>query len=151
MISPRRVFAMLILVSGCAGARQGQSAPAQDRQRDVLTRDEIQSSAQAEMDLFQAIRSLRPRFLQPPPGVRTAASTATGLAVYIERNRQQGIDVLRTIPARTVQEVRYLDPAKSTSEFGPLAGSGAIVIRMYTGPAAPSGRRDTTAAGVVDR
>lgn len=117
-----------LLVLGCAtgGARTSTGSA---RLRDVLTRAEIEQSAQREVDLYQAIRSLRPHFLAPAPGVgRTSNDVA--LAVYVDRLRQNGVIALRSITAWRVEEVRYLDPTASQNELGPSASSGAIVVTM---------------------
>jgi hypothetical protein len=105
---------------------------AQKQQRDVITREEIQKSAQKDLDLFQAIRSLRPRFFEGRPGVRTlGGSRPAEVVVYVGRVPQGGIDALKNIPASSVDEVRYLDPTRSESEYGSLARGGAIVVTLH--------------------
>ena len=82
------------------------------------------------MDLYQAIRSLRPHFLASPPGVQRA-SADQDLAVYVDRIRQNGVVALRSITAYTVEEVRYLDPTASQNELGTVASAGAIMVTMH--------------------
>src|SRR5690349_20829166 len=120
-----------LLVVACLSAAPAV-LHAQKQQRDVITRDEIQKSAQKDLDLFQAIRSLRPRFFEGRPGVRTlGGSRPAEVVVYVGRVPQGGIDALKNIPASSVDEVRYLDPTRSESEYGSLARGGAIVVTLH--------------------
>jgi hypothetical protein len=102
------------------------------RQKDLLTREEILNSTAQQGDLLQAIHSLRPEFFAVPRGVYSRSSpAATPIAVYIDRIRQSGVQSLRTISAIGVAEVRYLEPTAALSEFGPTAAGGALLIRMF--------------------
>ena len=122
-----------LLLSAASLAIMPGQALAQKRQRDRITREEILSSAHRELDVYQVIRSLRPQFLEPPRGVRTlgGSSGPAPVAVYIDRKRDIGLEALRTLMARDVEEVRYLDPSRSESEFGPTASGGAVLVRLY--------------------
>jgi hypothetical protein len=118
----------------------------QKRQRDRITREEILKSAHSELDLFQVIRSLRPQFLAPPPGVRTlgGANAPAPVAVYVDGRRETGVDALRTMMAFQVEEVRYLDATRAENEFGPTVSGGAVLVKMYKAPRIPTPSRDTT-------
>ena len=109
---------------------------AQKRQRDRITREEILSSPHRDLDIYQVIRGLRPHFLEPPPGVRTlgGAYAPNAVAVYVDGVRETGVDALRTLTAIRVEDVRYLDPTRSESEFGPRASGGAVAVRLYRAP-----------------
>jgi hypothetical protein len=123
----------------------------QKRQRDLITRDEIESVAQGSTDLYQVIRKLRPQYLEPPKGgprtlpagrreVTNPATGATGTAqvggssgsilVAVDGRRETGLDALKTITPALVEEVRYLDPTRSQNQFGFNASAGAIVVTM---------------------
>src|SRR5438045_3770257 len=99
------------LALSCSG-RKPVTGPTPNRLRNVITRDEIEVSAQREMDLYTAIRGLRPHFFAAPPGIQRASNDAE-LAVYVDRIRQNGVVALRSISARSIDEVRYLDPTTS--------------------------------------
>src|SRR5947209_3929012 len=63
---------LLVLGLGIAALPLGPlAANAQKKQRDLITREEILASAKKDQDLFAAIKSLRPRFLDPPRGVHS--------------------------------------------------------------------------------
>lgn len=121
-----------VVLAGLAAAMTPEEGLAQKKQRDVITREEILKSARAEADLYDAIKVLRPHFLEPPRGTRSLGGTFTaGLAVYVDRIRQTGVDALPMIMANTVQEVRYLDPTRSQNEYGITANGGAIVVTRH--------------------
>lgn len=115
-------------------AVQAQEKPKIKKEHDVISREELETSAQKDQDLYSAIRSLRPHFLLPPRGVRTmAAAPPAPVAVYIDGNRQGDMGQLQLIQASLVQEVRYLDPPKAQDQFGMSVSGGAILVTMYKG------------------
>ena len=123
-----------LVLAGCT-VQQRPGGPPQKQLRDVLTRNEIMSSTATELDLYQAIRSLRPNFLSGRPGVRSPVSAASmPTAVFVDRVRQAGFESLRTLPASVVEEVRYLDPTASQNEFGPSVSGGALLVKLYKPP-----------------
>ena len=125
------IFVALAFLSGCLAVGAGRAAPPQP-QRNLLTREEILNSTYRDLDLFQAVRGLRPSFLEPPPAPRSRASSGSlPTAVYVERMRQTGLAALRTLRASDVEEVRYLDPTASQSELGPTAAGGALIIKLH--------------------
>lgn len=138
-------FVALILASGLIILAPTEGA-AQRRQRDRISREEILKSAHSELDLFQVIRSLRPHFLAPPPGVRTlgGANPPAPVAVYVDGRRETGIDALRTIMPLQVEEVRHLDATRSENEFGPMASGGAVLVKLLKAPRTPAPARDST-------
>jgi len=125
-----RVALWSLLALGAALVPGGVQA--QKRQRDVITRQEILTSAQAEQDLFLAIRSLRPHFLAPPRGVRSmGAAPPAPTVLYVDGNKQGDFATLRMISARDVEEVRYMDPAKAEEEYGIGHSGGAILVKLF--------------------
>ena len=118
---------------------------AQKRSRDLITREEIEGSPQKDQDIFQVIRSLRPHFLAPPRGVRTMGNSTLKTVLYVDGVKETDVNALKSILASTVEEVRYLDPTRSESEYGSDASGGAVVVKRLKGPATPTPVvRDTT-------
>lgn len=112
------------------------AADAQKRQRDRITREEIESSPHKDLDLYQLIRSIRPHFLEPPKGVRSFGNSRapyTPIAVYIDGRKETGLDALRTLAPLAVDDVRYFEPTRAESEFGPNAAQGAVVVKLRKG------------------
>jgi len=108
---------------------------AQKKERDRVKREEILASGQQEQDLFLALRALRPRFLEPPPGVRTLGnSMQIPTAVVVDGKRMGGLETLHAIVASTVEEVRYLEPSRAGTEYGQMASGGAVVVKLFKGP-----------------
>jgi hypothetical protein len=97
--------------------------------RYVLTHDEIVSSAHDGSDLYEAVQSLRPQFLEPPPGVAPGSVSHTG-TVYIDSRRAGGLEALHSLTAGTVEEVRYLGATQSQNEYGPRATLFTLVVRL---------------------
>lgn len=121
-------------------------AQAQKKDRNLITREEIISSAQKDGDLYQAIRSLRSHFLNTPRGQRTMnveRGGPTGMQVgtskplepivYLNGNKLGELNLLKNILASDVFEVRYLDPARAQDEFGADAAGGAVVVTLVKG------------------
>lgn len=103
---------------------------AQKKQRDVITREEIEKSGQKDLDLFAVIRALRPHFLEGPRGVRTLGGGAIYPVLVVVDSKRQSPEILTQIMALDVKEVRYLEPARSQNEYGINANGGAIVVKM---------------------
>lgn len=128
-----RALIAAIVIAGIA-AVPGQ-ADAQKRDRDRITRQEIESSSHRALDLYQVIRSLRPHFLEVR-GVRAAGNSASSIpiALYVDGKRDVGVDGLRAIPPGRVEEVRYLNPTAATNEFGPHGANGAVIVKLKKRP-----------------
>jgi hypothetical protein len=111
---------------------------AQKKERDRVKREEILAAGQGDQDLFLALRALRPRFLEPPPGVRTLGNSMTiPTAVVVDGKRMGGLETLQSITASMVDEVRYLEPSRAGTEYGQMASGGAVVVKLFKGPVNP--------------
>jgi hypothetical protein len=109
-------------------------ALAQKKDRNTITREEIENSPQKNQDILQVIRSLRPHFLAPPRGTRTLGFTAPfPTAVYVNGTKAGELDVLKYLMAADVMEVRYLEPAKAIEEFGQDHNGGVVLVKRMEG------------------
>ncbi len=138
--------ALVVALLACGQPPPGAVTP---RDRDVLTYDEIASSARDGSDLYEALRLLRPHFLEPPLGVQRA-SAPQGITVYINERRAGGAETLRALTAGSVDQVRYLGPTESQQKFGQTATLVTLMITLRRA------RADTTfdggwTGGRVDR
>jgi len=123
----RSGLAGLALAVACTGRNAPQTSTSR---RDVITRDELQNSIHADLDVLQAIRTLRPQFLARPPGIQRA-SAPREILIYVDGVRQPiGAEALRSIRASSVDEVRYLEPTAAANELGPLAAGGALLLKL---------------------
>ena len=109
----------------------GQPAPSgpTPRDRNVLTHDEIVSASHDASDLYEALLNLRPHFLEAPRGVQPA-SMPHGTTVYIDGRRAGGLEALHSLTAGSVDDVRYLGPTESQSEYGSRATLVTLVVRL---------------------
>ena len=135
-----------VLMLAVAVALVPATAQAQKKDRNLITREEIMTSAQKDGDLYAAIRSLRSHFLNKPRGQRTmdvqrggptgmqvGSSAALEPIVYLNGNKMGELNLLKNILAADVFEVRYLDPARAQDEFGADASGGAVVVTLVKG------------------
>jgi hypothetical protein len=127
------------------------TAPAQKRQRDAITREELDNAVHRDHDLYRAVRALRPHFLAPPRGNRTMGNTTVApILLYVDGVQQGDVETLRMIRVADVEEVRYLEPSKAQIEYGPKNSSGAVLVKLRKklqpaeAPLADPPRRDTT-------
>jgi hypothetical protein len=112
-------------------------AAAQKRDRDLITREEILSSAQKDKDLYQAIRSLRPHFLQGARGTTSVTLAMSPPVVYVDGGKQGDPSVLKTILASSVEEVRHLSPSQAESDYGVGHDGGALLVKLFQPPKRP--------------
>jgi hypothetical protein len=119
-------------------------AAAQKRQRDVIAREELAAIDRQGLDVYQAIRSLRPHFLEPPRGVRTMGAYATAPAVlYVDGLRQGEVESLKMMMVANVMEIRYLEPSKAQEEYGMSHSGGALLIKLTKSLPKPAARSDS--------
>lgn len=131
LFTPRMVALMALGVAALLPTQ----VQAQKRQRDRITREEILASPYKEQDLFQVIRNIRPHFLEAPRGVRSGGNSVIHpIVVYVDGKKDSGIDALKLMAAREIDDVRYFEPSQSMSEFGPTANGGAVIIKRYRAP-----------------
>lgn len=109
------------------------SRPRGDRNR--LTRVEIDEAGTGIVTARDAVRLLRPQWLNPSMG-RIASSNmgnstgaATQIVVYIDDLRQPDIESsLVTVPAAKIVEIRYLDQNRAMQQRGPGHEAGVIEV-----------------------
>lgn len=129
----------LLTLLAVAALAAPSSLRAQDlkRDKDKITRAEIDASAQKDQDIYQVIRSLRPHFLRQARGSRSMGGATNAMpALYVDGMHETDFNQLKAIPAAVVEEVRYLDPTRSESEYGTDAQGGAVVVKRLKAGAA---------------
>jgi hypothetical protein len=130
------LIATTAVISACRTAAPTVSAaaspPATSVERaartspDRLGYAEIKSAQVA--NAHEAVSRLRPQFLRRH--WPTMANTGEGQPViYLDGVRQGGADMLRSIPANAVHEIRYLNSAAANAEFGRWHPGGVISVR----------------------
>ncbi len=117
------IAAAIVAISGCAHTTQlDEPRP----RNNVLTRDEIVAAPVS--NAYEAIDRLRPSFLRPHA---TGGRPATAYAiVFIDGVRRGALDVLRSVAANTIKEIRYLTAADATTRYGLDIEGGVIDVRL---------------------
>jgi hypothetical protein len=121
----------IILAASCATTllvltpRSG-AAQRREQDRDRITRAEIDAAPRATSSVYELVRSLRPHFLQPPAGGRPDVP----ILLYVDGRREAGVDALKSMAVRAVEDVRYFDPRTATGEFGSRAANGAVIVKL---------------------
>ena len=120
---------LALVAVGAALAFAPTASLAQKKSKDLITREEIDKSGQTGVDVLQLIKALRPTMLDMPRGVRTMGNGAVYPILVVVDGRRGEAEMLTSLQAADVKEIRYLDPNKSQNEYGINANSGAIVIK----------------------
>ena len=124
-----------VLVPGCRSAHQTSLVPfagpsasaATSRSSDVIDRVEIESVR--VNNAHEAVVRLRPEFLRRR-GASAASDPNGGLAtVYLDGVRQGGPDMLFSIPAGAILEIRYVTAIAAGGALGPFHRGGVIWVR----------------------
>ena|ERR1041385_782331 len=128
----RRYSVLLIAaaIAGCASSSttsESTTTPTPRRDTNVITADELAKSSAS--DLYAAVQSLRPSFLQTrgmtSPGIGTAPEV---LNVYIDGIKAGDVNILHSLRAYDVKEVRKLSASDATQKYGTGHTMGAIVV-----------------------
>ena len=119
----RVLVALMIVASGCAySGRVDEPRP----RNNVLTREEI--AAAPVTTAYDALDRLRPSFLRPHA---TGGRPATAYAVvFIDGVRRGALDVLRSVAANSILEIRYLTAADATTRYGLDIQGGVIDVKL---------------------
>ena len=120
------------LVLSCVTVTTAASAQKYDRNK--ITREDILQAPGSVYTALDAVRVLRPTWLQQPLG-RVASSDvisggggATEVVVYIDDVRQNSLDELRIVPRSQIWEMRFLDQNRAIILRGPGHELGAIEV-----------------------
>jgi hypothetical protein len=123
------------------GATEASTAPA-TRNRDVITKAELEGPSVRNMTVLDAVRSLRPHFLtnrglntvpakeanDPINGKQLTDQESGKVHASIDGNKIVPIEELSSLRAGTVVEVRFLSPAAAMQRFGGTARQGPVIL-----------------------
>ena len=94
----------------------------------VIVADEMVGS---ESDnLYDTIRKLRPAFLRSRNQITPMSQQQNPVDVYVNGQRTEGLDALRTITTGTVKEVRFYEPQEANTRFGTGHDAGVIAVTL---------------------
>lgn len=135
---PRTLSKILVAALGLAIV----AAPAHAQNRNTkrgdqtkLTRADLDVAGSAVVTAFDAVRLLRPRWLQPPMGKEATANMmssgggATQIMVYVDDVRQPDLEpALNRVKAADIAEMKYYDQNRAVQEYGPGHELGVISV-----------------------
>jgi len=113
----------------------GMPLQAQHRSSRLITAEEIERSSANINTAYDAVETLRPRWLQLHEVSRLPGRTgdpirATPVRVYLNDVNVGEVDYLKTIPAARVLELQMLSANETASRYGPTDGQAAIVVTL---------------------
>ena len=125
MPTPIQTFAALSVALLAATPLHSQS------RRDILTAEEIAKVSGKGASAFEAVRTLRPRWLKARDvfleGTPDDLLRSRGARVYLNDVDQGDVEYLKTIPSEQVAELRWLSTNEAGSRFGPTRGPAIVV------------------------
>jgi len=133
--SAARLLLLALALLVCA-----DSAAAQKKRgdRSKITRTDLNEAGGTVVTALDAVTLLRPHWLNPPmgrmassavdPAVSPLTRNAINLVIYIDDMRQPTLDVLRTIKAESIIEMKYLDQNRAVQMLGPGHEAGAVQV-----------------------
>jgi hypothetical protein len=123
------VLVALLSVACATGSSKGATNEerAGRHDRNVITREEL--AASDARTVYDAIRQLRPSFLQPHGSTATSGGVVVP-RVYVDGTPLgEGLGVLRQMRPDDVLEIHYLSAADATQRFGTGNSGGAILVQ----------------------
>jgi hypothetical protein len=120
----------MILVASCASSGEQERPPRGRSDRIVLAEIEATSLSNA----FDLVERLRPAWLRPRGQASLSGGGSMEPVVYFENTRMGGPSALRTIDARSVEEIRLIRAADATTRWGTGHIGGVIQVIARTGP-----------------
>ncbi len=110
---------------GVAEAELTLDAPTESSRRsDVLTGEQLVETQR--MNVYEAVRQLRPRWLTTRGGARAQGQLT--VSVYIGRQRMGGVDFLETLDPQDIGQIRFYSGGDATTIFGTNAAGGVLEI-----------------------
>lgn len=117
------LFAAALFTAACAPKQATSGA-----EHNLVTAEEL--GRVADMNLYDALRRLRPAFLRSRQ-IPTSGAEPQPPTVYVgSLQMMEGLEHLRQITAGTVAEVRFLEPQQANTRFGTNNAGGALVVTM---------------------
>lgn len=116
------------MATACASAGGAAGSTATRASHNILTADEMAQS-QSET-IYDTIRRLRPMFLRSRDQITTTHTVQEPVHVWVNGQRTEGIDALRTIQTSTVQQVRFYEPQEANTQFGMDNNGGVVSVTL---------------------
>ena len=126
----RSVLAALLLAGSTActtgSATEGGGPASAPRRFNVITAEEIATSQTATA--FDAVRELRPQWLQARGPDLVTVGGRPGPQVAIDDVIRGGLDELRAVRVGSIHEIRFISASDATTRWGSGVQGGVIEI-----------------------
>ena len=117
----------LLVIAACSQPSQHHIAP-QPASRAFVSADDL-AQFPAGWNALEALRQLRPEFLNPVTGGYGASQVLTP-TVVIDGVHRGGVEMLRTLRLGEVVSMRYYRSIDATTRFGPGHSGAVIDVRL---------------------
>ncbi len=117
------LLAAALFLPACASSGGGGSGGGS---RNLLTMQELNEVPFSTV--FEAVRALRPRWLQARSGASLRTPEPQTAMVYIDGQLRGGLNEMWNLLPTEVSEIRYMSASDATTRFGTNHVGGAIVI-----------------------
>ena len=110
---------------GCGGGGSGSTAQPETEARairgaaNLITEAEINAST--VQNALEAVQNLRPAMMRPRPG-------GGPVMLYLDNVKMMDLNVLSTVPAGRIKEIRYINAQDATTRWGTGHASGVILV-----------------------
>ena len=125
-------LALALATAGCASGGAGAGAATPSRtSRSAITREEM--GERQSLDVYTVVEQLRPNWLRTR-GQATPGGGVRVVQVVVDGSLQPGgVEVLRTLRASQVEEIRFLSGQDATTRYGLDVEAGVIVVTTDRG------------------
>ncbi len=117
------LLAVVLLLPACASPSGGGSSVGS---RNLLTMEELTEVPFSTV--FEAVRALRPRWLQARSVASLRSPQPQTAVVYIDGQQRGGLNEMWNLMPAEVSEIRFMSASDATTRFGTNHIAGAIVI-----------------------
>jgi len=137
------------MTAACGASRSTPRRPAHTSSPSgamEIPRTELNLLREHVPSAYDLIRRLRPTMLiSRDPSLsydptRQLSPDAPGVSLYVDGVHVGGLEILSSIPARSITSIRRISAATASTQFGAGLSAGAIVITTEAPSARPSDR-----------
>jgi hypothetical protein len=131
MLNVRMLIALAsaaLLNAGCASSGSSATSGSGAASRYVVTEQDLASVG--DRSAYEALQQVRPTFLRSRDPTTPTHQNPTPIAVFVDGGRTEGLDVLRSIRANRVKEMRFYEPAEANTRFGTGHNGGVIAVTL---------------------
>jgi hypothetical protein len=114
------VFALALAfgLAGCASSGGGGSSRPAGSSTTRIVRAEL--AELPEMDAFQAIERLRPRWLQSRAG--------DAVQLYVDGSRRSNVRDLQSMRVNEIEQMEFMSASDATTRYGTGHAGGAVLV-----------------------